>query len=72
MDKPENKKYELIAKSLSCPWRRSLQQLPLSPPLNPNRAASTDEETIYISPDIYVFKMGITTRSSSMKTGCPN
>jgi len=59
MDKLENKKYELIAKSLSVPLENVLAAVSMITTSNPSRADSTPtEETIYISPDIYVFKMG--------------
>jgi RNA polymerase sigma-54 factor len=59
MDKLENKKYDLIAKSLSLPVQevRSAVSVITSFEPKPGRGYH-DEETIYISPDIYVFRVG--------------
>jgi RNA polymerase sigma-54 factor len=59
MDKLENKKYELIAKSLSVPLEEVLGAVLIITSLEPKPGRQySDEETIYISPDIYVFKVG--------------
>ncbi|HEX9910479.1 MAG TPA: RNA polymerase factor sigma-54, partial [Desulfatiglandales bacterium] len=59
MDKLENKKYELIAKSLSVPLEEVLAAVSIITTFEPKPGRQyTDDETIYISPDIYVFKMG--------------
>jgi RNA polymerase sigma-54 factor len=59
MDKLENKKYDLIAKSLSVPLEEVLDAVSMITTFEPKPGRQyTDEETIYISPDIYVFKMG--------------
>ncbi|NTV31832.1 MAG: RNA polymerase factor sigma-54 [Deltaproteobacteria bacterium] len=59
MDKLENKKYELIAKSLSVPLEGVLDAISIITTFEPKPGRQySDEETIYISPDIYVFKMG--------------
>jgi RNA polymerase sigma-54 factor len=59
MDKLENKKYDLIAKSLSVPFEDVLHAVSLITTFEPKPGRQyTDDETIYISPDIYVFKMG--------------
>jgi RNA polymerase sigma-54 factor len=59
MDKLENKKYELISKSLSVSLEEVLHAVSLITTFEPKPGRQyTDEETIYISPDIYVFKMG--------------
>jgi RNA polymerase sigma-54 factor len=59
MDKLENKKYELIAKSLSVPLEEVLGAVLIITSLEPKPGRQySDEETIYITPDIYVFKVG--------------
>jgi len=59
MDKLENKKYELIAKSLSVPVEEILDAVSIITGFEPKPGRQyNDEETIYISPDIYVFKVG--------------
>jgi RNA polymerase sigma-54 factor len=59
MDKLENKKYDLLAKSLSVPLEDVLAAISIITTLEPKPGRQySDEETIYISPDIYVFKMG--------------
>jgi RNA polymerase sigma-54 factor len=55
----ENKKYDLIAKSLSVPVTDVLASVAILQGLEPKPGRSySDEETIYITPDIYVFKVG--------------
>ncbi len=59
MDKLENKKYELLAKSLSVPLEEVLGAVFIITSLEPKPGRQySDEETIYITPDIYVFKVG--------------
>ena len=59
MEKLENKKYDLIAKSLSVPLQEVLAAVSIITTFEPKPGRQyTDDETIYISPDIYVFKMG--------------
>ena len=59
MDRLENKKYEPIAKSLSVPLEDVLDAVSIITTFEPKPGRQySDEETIYISPDIYVFKMG--------------
>ena len=59
MDKLENKRYDLIAKNLSVPLEEVLQAIGVITSFEPKPGRKyNDEETIYISPDIYVFKVG--------------
>ncbi|MGD2125173.1 MAG: RNA polymerase factor sigma-54 [Desulfobacteraceae bacterium] len=59
MDKLENKRYDLLAKSLSVPLDDVLSAVSIITNLEPKPGRKyNDEETIYISPDIYVFKVG--------------
>ncbi|UCF58028.1 MAG: RNA polymerase factor sigma-54, partial [Deltaproteobacteria bacterium] len=59
MDKLENKKYDQIAKSLSIPLQEVLSAISIITSFEPKPGRSYhDEETIYITPDIYVFKVG--------------
>ena len=59
MDKLENKKYDQIAKSLSIPVDEVRSAVSIITSLEPKPGRSYhDEETIYISPDIYVFRVG--------------
>ena len=58
MDKLENKKYDLIAKSLSIPLHDVISAITIITGFEPKPGRRyNDEETIYISPDIYVFKV---------------
>ncbi|MBU2498914.1 MAG: RNA polymerase sigma-54 factor, partial [Proteobacteria bacterium] len=58
MEKLENKKYDLIAKSLSVPLDDILSAVSVITSFEPKPGRKfNDEETIYISPDIYVFKV---------------
>ena len=62
LDKLETKKYHQIAKALSVPLPEVISAINVITRLEPKPGrAYSDEETIYISPDIYVFK-----------TGCPS
>lgn len=59
MDKLENKQYDRIAKSLSIPLREVLSAVSIIKAFEPKPGRRyNDDETIYISPDIYVFKIG--------------
>lgn len=59
MDKLENKKYDLIARSLSIPLTEVLAAIEVITSFEPKPGRKyNDEDTIYISPDIYVFKVG--------------
>jgi RNA polymerase sigma-54 factor len=59
MDKLEHKRYDRIAKSLSIPLEEVLSAISIITSFEPKPGRSyTDDETIYISPDIYVFKVG--------------
>jgi RNA polymerase sigma-54 factor len=59
MDKLENKKYDLLSKSLSVPLEEVLDAVSTITTFEPKPGRQySDEETIYISPDIYVFKVG--------------
>ncbi len=59
MDRLENKKYDQIAKSLSISLEEVKSAISVITSLEPKPGRSFhDEETIYISPDIYVFKVG--------------
>jgi RNA polymerase sigma-54 factor len=59
MDKLENKKYDLIAKNLSVPLMEVLTAVSVITNFEPKPGRIfNDEETIYISPDVYVFKVG--------------
>ena len=55
----ENRKFDQIAKNLSVPVTDVLAAVTLLQGLEPKPGRSySDEETIYITPDIYVFKVG--------------
>ncbi|MFH1491362.1 MAG: RNA polymerase factor sigma-54 [Pseudomonadota bacterium] len=59
MDKLENKKYDMIAKGLSVPREEILSAIAVIMNFEPKPGRlHNDEETIYITPDIYVFKVG--------------
>ncbi|MBW1765561.1 MAG: RNA polymerase factor sigma-54 [Deltaproteobacteria bacterium] len=59
MGKLENKKYDLIARSLSIPIQEVLSAVSIITSFEPKPGRKyNDERTIYISPDIYVFKLG--------------
>jgi len=59
MDKLENKRYDLLAKVLSVPIEEVLRSIEVITGFEPKPGRKyTDEETVYISPDIYVFKVG--------------
>lgn len=55
----ENKKYDLIAKSLSITIEEVLKAISVILSLEPKPGRQySDDDTIYVSPDIYVFKIG--------------
>jgi len=59
VDKLENKKYDLIAKQLSISLQDVISAIDIITNFEPKPGRRySDEETIYISPDIYVFKVG--------------
>ncbi len=59
MDKLENKKYDLLAKGLSISIEDVLTAISVITSLEPKPGRRfSNEDTIYISPDIYVFKVG--------------
>ena len=59
LDKLETKKYHQIAKALSVPLPEVISAINVITRLEPKPGRTySDEETIYISPDIYVFKTG--------------
>jgi RNA polymerase sigma-54 factor len=59
MNDLENRKYDHIAKSLSVTVTDVLASVAILQGLEPKPGRSySDEETIYITPDIYVFKVG--------------
>ncbi len=59
MDKLENKKYDQLAKSLSISIKEVLSAISIITSFEPKPGRRyNDEDIIYISPDIYVFKMG--------------
>lgn len=58
MDKLENKKYDLMARSLSIPLQEVVSAVSIITDFEPKPGRRyNDEDTIYISPDIYVFKV---------------
>jgi RNA polymerase sigma-54 factor len=73
MDKLENKKYDLIAKSLSVPLEEVLDSISTITTSSPSRAASTRMRRPSTSARTSTCsKWGKTTKSSSTKTGCPS
>ncbi|MFC1868358.1 RNA polymerase factor sigma-54 [Thermodesulfobacteriota bacterium] len=59
IDKLENKRYDRIAKNLSVPMEEVLSAISIITNLEPKPGRLyNDDETIYISPDIYIFKVG--------------
>jgi RNA polymerase sigma-54 factor len=59
IDRLENKKYNQIAKALSVPLQEVIAAVMIIIRLEPKPGRTYNaEETIYISPDIYVFKAG--------------
>jgi RNA polymerase sigma-54 factor len=58
MDKLENRKYDQIARGLSLPIQEVLSAISVITSLEPKPGRQfNNERTIYISPDIYVFKV---------------
>lgn len=59
IDNLEKKRYDLISKSLSIPIQEVLSAVSIITNFEPKPGRLyNDDETIYISPDIYVFKVG--------------
>lgn len=59
MDNLENKRYDRIAKSLSVPIQEVLSAVSILTEFEPKPGRRyNNEDVIYISPDIYVFKVG--------------
>jgi RNA polymerase sigma-54 factor len=59
MDKLENRRYDLIAKSACVPLEDVINAMDIITAFEPKPGRKyNDEETVYISPDIYVFKVG--------------
>jgi len=59
MDKLENRRYDLIAKSLSVPLQDIITAASIITNFNPKPGLQyLDEDTVYVSPDIYVYKIG--------------
>lgn len=59
MDKLENKKYDQIAKNLSISIKEVLSAISIITSFEPKPGRRyNDEDTIFVSPDIYVFKVG--------------
>ncbi len=59
MDKLENRNYDQISKALSVPVSEVVSAVSMIQTLDPRPGRRySDEETVYISPDIYVIKVG--------------
>ena len=59
MDNLEKKRYDIISKSLSIPMQEVLSSVSIITNFEPKPGRLyNDDETIYINPDIYVFKVG--------------
>jgi RNA polymerase sigma-54 factor len=59
MDKLENRRYDLIAKSLCVSLDDVINAMDIIITFEPKPGRKyNDEETVYISPDIYIFKVG--------------
>ncbi|MBW1935993.1 MAG: RNA polymerase sigma-54 factor [Deltaproteobacteria bacterium] len=59
LDKLENNRYDLIARKLSAPVEAVISAVSIIRNFDPKPGLKySDEQTIYISPDIYVFKVG--------------
>ena len=72
MDKLENKKYDLMARNLSVSIEEALAAISIITSLEPKPGRQfSDDETIYISPDIYVFKVGDDYEISLNEDGLP-
>jgi RNA polymerase sigma-54 factor len=72
MDKLENKRYDLIARSLSVPLEEVLAALSVITRFEPKPGRQySEEQAIYISPDIYVFKVGDDYEISLNEDGLP-
>jgi RNA polymerase sigma-54 factor len=72
IDKLENKRYDLIAKSLCVTLEEVLEAINVIIGFEPKPGRQfNDEETVYISPDIYVFKVGNEYEISLNEDGLP-
>jgi len=72
MDKLESRRYDLIAKSMSIPVEEVLEAVSVITSFEPKPGRQyDDEETVYISPDIYVFKVGDEYEISLNEDGLP-
>jgi len=72
IDKLENKKYDLLARNLSVSIEEVLTAINIITSLEPKPGRKfSDDETIYISPDIYVFKVGDDYEISLNEDGLP-
>jgi RNA polymerase sigma-54 factor len=55
----EDRKYDLVARKLSVPVKEVISAVSIIQSFEPKPGRSySDEETIYITPDVYVFKVG--------------
>jgi RNA polymerase sigma-54 factor len=72
MDKLVNRRYDLLAKSLCVPLEEVLEAIAVIIAFEPKPGRQyDDEETVYISPDIYVFKVGDEYEISLNEDGLP-
>ena len=72
IDKLENKKYDLIARNLSVSIEEVLAAIHIITGFEPKPGRKfSDDETIYISPDIYVFKVADDYEISLNEDGLP-
>lgn len=72
IDKLENKKYDLMARNLSVSIEEILAAIHIITSFEPKPGRKfSDDETIYISPDIYVFKVGDDYEISLNEDGLP-
>ena len=72
MDKLENKRYDLIVRSLSIPLEEVLAAINVITRFEPKPGRQySEEQAIYISPDIYVFKVGDDYEISLNEDGLP-
>jgi RNA polymerase sigma-54 factor len=72
MDKLESKRYDLIARNLSIPLEEILDAISVITQFEPKPGRQySEEQAIYISPDIYVFKVGDDYEISLNEDGLP-
>lgn len=72
MDKLENKRYDLIVRSLSVPLEEVLAAISVITRFEPKPGRQySGEQPVYISPDIYVFKVGDDYEISLNEDGLP-